>query len=217
MHSCPFREPPIYPLSNMTSKTAFLTEAISAQRGGKEVNRPKDTPGRNASDDYDIPILDPGRLPIPEECVDNWTAENATDLNSANYLTDKDLAILVWGVEQVRNKITSDCSGEKRRKEKKREEDVESDCDQIPSAFHLHYYHVGIDFIQLYNESHHLALLLLITLTRLHPSDSACETPSELLYCNSLATTCRSGGSSLSPPWLISLAGRSPPVKRCYL
>jgi hypothetical protein len=121
MHSCPFREPPIYPLTNMTSKTAFFTEGISAQQGRKEVNRPKDTPGRNASDDYDIPILDPGRLPIPEECVDNWTAENTTDLNSANYLTDKDLSILVWGVEQVRNNITADCSGEKRKEEKRRE------------------------------------------------------------------------------------------------
>jgi hypothetical protein len=86
----------------MTSKAALLSEGLSVHGSGKVVNRPKETPGRNASDDSDLPTIDPGRLPIPEECVDNWTAENTTDLNSANYLTDKDLSTLVWGVEQVR-------------------------------------------------------------------------------------------------------------------
>ena len=121
MHSCPLKEPTIYPLTD-TTDTALLSAVIAARGGGLEVNRPRaDTPGRNASDDLDIPTLDPGSLPITEECVDNWTAENTTDLNSAHYLTDKDLSILVWGIEQVRT--TSHLIAEERRwRESERQE-----------------------------------------------------------------------------------------------
>ena len=164
MHSCPLKEPAIYPLTD-TTKTALLSAVIAARGGGLEVNRPRaDTPGRNASDDLNIPTLDPGSLPITEECVDNWTTENTTVLNSAHYLTDTDLSILVWGIEQVKT-ISHLIAGESR-------EEMERECEAGENVYcfrsRLPYTSTtSILSPQLYDEQHRVALFMHINSNRL--------------------------------------------------